>query len=72
MLWPSEEVNCNIYLSMPSRVREALWLLKRLAWRLEASAFTTDPEQWAMMYVDERMLGYWAEWIQACGGSSQT
>jgi len=46
--------------------------LECCAWRLEASAFTADPKLWATTYVDERMLGYCAEWIQACGGGSQT
>ena len=35
----------------------ALWHLWNAgAWRLEASAFTADPEVWATTYVDERML----------------
>jgi hypothetical protein len=45
--------------------------LECCAWRLEASAFTADSEQWAATYVDERMLGCYAEWVQACGGGSQ-
>jgi predicted nuclease of predicted toxin-antitoxin system len=54
----SVEVDCDIYLSVLSRVGEGFMAsLECCAWRLEAFAFTTDPEVWATTYVDERMLG---------------
>jgi hypothetical protein len=52
------EVDCDIYLLILSRVGEGFMVsLECCAWRLEAFAFTADPEVWATTYVDERMLG---------------
>lgn len=57
------ERDCNTYLSEHLRASEALWHRWNVTLGAPRPLRPLQIEQWETTYVDERMLGCWAEWI---------